>query len=204
MSTILAVCKGGTTILACDSVVSTGSIRAVGAVRRKSIKVGRSVIGIAGLTVYGVILEHFVRGMKRAPRLGSEVEIFDFFVRFVQAMKSKYHFVNDQCESDDPTPFTDLDAEFLIANDAGMFIVKQILSVTRFERFCAIGSGSPHAEGALHVLFDLDLSARRIAERAMTAAVEFDRASGGEIEYFEFGKARRSRPAAAKPRKRRA
>jgi ATP-dependent protease HslVU (ClpYQ) peptidase subunit len=70
-------------------------------------------------------------------------------------------------------------------SSSAIFKVKEILSVSRFESYCAIGSGAAHAEGALHVAYDVLQSARDVAMAAMSAALAFDGASGGEIRVHE-------------------
>jgi ATP-dependent protease HslVU (ClpYQ) peptidase subunit len=85
---------------------------------------------------------------------------------------------------DDKSPFADLDASFLIVNSGGIFHVTGQMSVTRFKRFDAIGSGGPYALGALHALYGETLGAEEIARRACAAAVHFDISCGGEIDLF--------------------
>jgi ATP-dependent HslUV protease subunit HslV len=71
------------------------------------------------------------------------------------------------------------------------------MSVTRFKRFDAIGSGSPYALGALHALYEEPLGAAEIARRACAAAIYFDADCGGEIDarvVSARGAARRKRP----------
>jgi ATP-dependent protease HslVU (ClpYQ) peptidase subunit len=58
------------------------------------------------------------------------------------------------------------------------------MSVTRFLRFDAIGSGSSYALGAVHALYDGRLSAEEMARRACEAGMHFDIACGGEVDLF--------------------
>ena len=128
--------------------------------------------------------------------LKDERAILDFFIRFWKALHEHYHFVNDQSRDDDTSPFAELDNEFLVVNRYGIFQVEDILGVTRYERYCAIGSGASRAEGALEVLMGQDKTAGEIAEEAIRVAMKFDRASGGDVIVYDV------KPAAA-PRKRR-
>lgn len=181
MSTIVAVQKNDEVAMAWDSMTTVGSTRNVNLFPvRKVLQVGDSLVGVAGLSVYYTILEHYFRE-EEAPRLDDETLVLDFFLRFLRDLRDRYSFVNDQSDSDDPSPFADLCAEFVVGNRNGIFRVKEILSIGRFSRFCAIGSGSPHAEGALQVLYSRDMPAEEIAREAVLVAVEFDRASGGEV-----------------------
>ena len=101
-------------------------------------------------------------------------------------------------EKEDQTPFADLGSEFLVANPYGLFVVKEILSITRFERYCAIGSGAPHAEGALEAMYDAGRGASELATRAVEIASEFDRGSGGKVETVEFKMGTRKRTKTAR------
>ena len=66
----------------------------------------------------------------------------------------------------------------LIVNSGGIFHVTGQMSVTRFTRFDAIGSGGPYALGALHTLYGEKLGAEDIARRASAAALHFDVSCG--------------------------
>jgi len=180
MSTIVAVEKKRAVAIAWDSMFATGSVYSPNCVSpSKVVRLGNSFIGVAGFTVYATILGDYQA--KRKAELGDESAILRFFVQFWRDLQSRYHLVNSQSDSSNPSPFADLDAEFLVVNPRGIFRVKEILSVSRFERFCAIGSGSEYAEGALSVLYDSDLPAAALAKRAVEVALQFDRASGGTV-----------------------
>ncbi len=200
MSTIVAVEKNGRTAVAWDTMTTVGSLRVTNCLDRTKVhRIGRSLVGVAGLSIYGNVLEHYF-ATKRAPALKDATAIFDFFIKFWRDLRERYPFVNDQWDDEDPTPFADLDAEFIVANRYGIFGVKEILSVSQFERFCAIGSGASHAEGALEVLYDQKGSAAEIAMRAVEVAISFDCKSGAPVEVAEVA-APKPR-AKAKPRKR--
>ena len=194
MSTIVAVEKNGRTAIAWDSMTTVGSLRVTNCLDRTKVhRIGSSLLGVAGLSIYGNVLEHYFAA-KRAPSLKDANTIFDFFIKFWRDLRDRYPFVNDQWDDEDPTPFADLDAEFIVANRHGIFGVKEILSVSRFERFCAIGSGASHAEGALEVLYDQPGTAAEIAARSVEVAITYDCKSGAPIDVAEVD--------ATKPRKR--
>lgn len=185
MSTVIAVEKDGRTVIASDSLTSRGSMACVNSAGLPKIsRIGSSFVGSTGLSVYKNIMEHYLSG-KRAPTLKDERSVLDFYIRFWKALHDHYHFVNDQSCAEDPSPFADLDAEFLVVNRYGIFQVQDILGVTRYERYCAIGSGASHAEGALEVLIGQDMTAAEIAAEAVRVAMKFDRASGGEVIVHE-------------------
>jgi ATP-dependent protease HslVU (ClpYQ) peptidase subunit len=182
MTTILAVEKDGECAVCWDTMTTAHGCRSVNAVPvPKVTRIGDSVIGVAGYSVYCNILQHYVDTIE-TPSLDDEKSVFSFFLGFWSALHKEYSFVDDQADEDDPSPFADLQAEFLVVNRRGVFRVKEILSTTRFERFCAIGSGAPHAEGALHVRYPQDGSALEVARSAMSAAVAFDVSTGDQVE----------------------
>jgi ATP-dependent protease HslVU (ClpYQ) peptidase subunit len=108
--------------------------------------------------------------------------VFAFFLRFWKQLSRRYSLVNEQPHQDDPSPFADLDSSFLVVSSGGIFYVSGNLSVSQFDRYYAVGSGSSYALGALHVLFAEDLDADEIARRACAAAMTFDLYCGGEME----------------------
>ncbi|MFN0136275.1 MAG: hypothetical protein ACKVS9_09185 [Phycisphaerae bacterium] len=168
--------------MAWDAIITSGSnSRGNAKPRQKVLRVGDNWIGVAGLSVYYNLLDHW-SATARVPILRTERDVLGMFLKLLKALRSSYHFVNDQSDSDSPSPFSDFSAEFLVVNAHGMFIAKEILSITSYDSYCAIGSGSPFAEAAAFSLYDRLSTAREIAHESMKAALEFDRASGGPVE----------------------
>jgi len=185
MSVAVAVQKGRTIAVAADTQENFGDRRVLRGDHSSSkiMKVGPSYIAQTGWGLYENILgDYLVKA--GTPRLRNEREIFVFFNRFWKRMRKDYSFVNDQPMEDDKSPFADLDASFLIVNSGGIFHVTGQMSVTRFTRFDAIGSGGPYALGALHTLYDEKLGAEEIARRACAAALHFDISCGGALDVF--------------------
>ena len=56
----------------------------------------------------------------------------------------------------------------------GVFGVASDLSVLRYERYFAIGSGAPIALGAVHALYESESDAEAIAHSAAAAAIDHD------------------------------
>ena len=185
MSVAVAVQKGQTIAIAADTQENFGDRRVLRGDHSSSkiMKVGASYVAQTGWGLYENILGD-VLAKGPTPRFRNEREIFVFFNRFWKRMRKDYSFVNDQPMDDDKSPFADLDASFLIVNTSGIFHVTGQMSVTRFSRFDAIGSGGPYALGALHTLYDEKLSALEIARRGCAAAVHFDVSCGGELDVF--------------------
>jgi ATP-dependent protease HslVU (ClpYQ) peptidase subunit len=185
VSVAVAVQKGRTIAVAADTQENFGDRRVLRGDHNSSkiMKVGGSYLAQTGWGLYENILgDYLVKA--GTPRFRNEREIFVFFNRFWQRMRKDYSFVNDQPMEDDKSPFADLDASFLIVNRGGIFHVTGQMSVTRFTRFDAIGSGAPYALGALHTLYDAASDAEEIARRACAAALHFDISCGGALDVF--------------------
>jgi len=151
----------------------------------KVIRTGRTLVGVAGFAVYYNILADYL-SVEAVPLLEDETSVFRFFVKLWRDLGERYHMVNDRWDRDDPSPFADVGAEFLVATASGLFRVKETLSVSSLPMYCAIGSGAPHAEGALSVLYKQDKSPRDIAEEAARVAMDFDTSSSGSVEIAEI------------------
>ena len=185
MSVAAAVHKSRTIAIAADTQENFGERRVLRADHGSSkiMKVGASYVAQTGWGLYENILSDYI-AKAGTPRLRNEREIFAFFNRFWKRMRKDYSFVNDQPMDDDKSPFADLDASFLIANSGGIFHVTGQMSVTRFTRFDAIGSGGPYALGAMQAVYDETLTAEDIVRRGCAAAVHFDISCGGELDVF--------------------
>lgn len=182
MSTIVVVEKKDKRVIASDTLYRNGSTRAANIVGCSKVhRIGDSFIGAAGFAVYTNLLTEYLRTTEGVV-LADEGSIFSFFIEFWKKLRSDYHMIDDACDDDVSTPFANLDAEFVIANSSGQFRVEGTLSTVKFDKFCAIGSGSPYAEGALSVLYDSSADAEEIAVRAIQVAMEYDCATGDEIE----------------------
>lgn len=183
MSVAVAVHKGRTIAVAADTQENLGDRRVLRLDHRSSkiMKVGASYVAQTGWGLYENILSDYLR-KAGTPRLRNEGEVFSFFNRFWKRLRKDYSFVNDQPVEDDASPFADLDSSFLVANVGGIFHVTGQMSVTRFSRFDAIGSGAPYAIGAFHALYDAPLRAEDMARRACAAAVDLDVWCGGELD----------------------
>ncbi len=186
MSIIVAVTKRGRTVVAADTLYLTGSHKdyasdLVG--RAKVSRIGSSLIGMTGWSLYQNIFDHYFSRLRRVPTLKDEASIFEFFLQFLKSLRDRYPFIKEQREGAD-SPFSDLDSSFLIANRHGVFDVHGNLTVWKHKDFCAIGSGAPYAYGAAHVLYEQLGSAKEIAVRSVEAATRFDDGCGGPVETF--------------------
>ncbi|MHC4091630.1 MAG: hypothetical protein ACYSVY_15395 [Planctomycetota bacterium] len=197
MSIIVAVTKRKRTVVACDTVCFCGGQRESpdNVVQCKVRQVGSSLIGSSGWMLYDNLFDHYLR-RRRPPAFTNEHAIFDFFIKLWKALRKDYTLVNEQPDKGSEGPFGDLAADFLIGNRQGIFGVDSNLTVLRFKRYYAIGSGAPYAFGALEILYDSQDDPAEIARRAVDTAVHFDERCGGQAEVFPVQvRANRRRPA---------
>lgn len=182
MTIILAVHKNDETVIAADTRISFGSeiIPGDNLYVEKIITAGSSYIGSSGWGLYDNILADYV-SRRESICLDDTSSIFSFFLELWHELHNRYSFVNDQSGGKE-SPFGDLDAKFLIANPKGIFHVSNNLSVRKFEKYYAIGSGSSYSLGALDALYDRKLDASTIARKAVLTAMKFDRACGGNVD----------------------
>jgi ATP-dependent HslUV protease, peptidase subunit HslV len=103
---------------------------------------------------------------------------------FWQELHKHYNFVKDQTDEEHDSPFGELDSTFLIANANGIFYVSSNMSVTRFEQYCAIGSGADFSLGTIYALYALDYSAEAIARQAIEAAKTVNIYCGGQTALY--------------------
>lgn len=187
MSVVVAVTKGRRTIVAADSLTCAGHHRhdARNLKTAKVQRLGRVLICSTGWSLYDNILSDYLGARRSADALKDQKAIFKFFMGFWKALHQNYPFVNDQCGEKD-APFGDLDASFMIVNRAGIFGVSPNMDVAYFQQYHAIGCGKDYAFGALNVLFDVESSPGKIAEKAVQAAIRFDIHCGGDIQLFEL------------------
>ena len=175
MSIAVAVRKDTNIVLATDSQTNLGSERvpAENLSGPKYMQIGDAYMAATGWTLYSNILADVLGRRRAPPRLDSEVNIFKFFTRLWEDLHERYNFVKDQADDAD-SPFGSLDSTFLVVCARGIFGVASDLSVLRYERYFAIGSGAPIALGAVHAQYELERDAETIARGAALAAIDHD------------------------------
>ena len=138
MSVIVAVRQGSQIVIAADTQDNFGDQRPPSENHEalKLREVGDSVLGCSGWALYDDILGHYLEKQKRVT-LRDRRSIFDFFVRFWKELRRTYPFVNDQPGKDADSPFVNLDATFLLASPAGIFLVSANMSVSEFQQYYA-------------------------------------------------------------------
>lgn len=152
----------------------------------KILMINGSYVAGSGWGIYDNILNDLLQSKKNKNlKLNDEKAIFQFFNAFYFTLKDKYSYVNSQCNSDS-SPFADLDSRFLIVNKNGIFLVTSKISVHKFEKYYAIGSGSDYALGAVHALYDSDLSAKEICAKAILTGIALNIHCGGQPDLREI------------------
>jgi len=186
MSIAAAVQKEGQIAIAADTQDNFGAstVTLENYRSRKIMPVGDSYIAATGWGIYEDILtDYFARASDVA--LDKKANIFAFFMKFWKDLHEHYNFIKDQTEEEHDSPFGALDATFLIANPHGIFYVSSNMSVTKFERYFAIGSGADFSLGVMYALYEHDLTAGAIAEKAVEAAKIFNIYCGGATDVFQ-------------------
>ena len=175
MSIAVAVRKDARIVLATDSQTNLGSERvpAANLSEPKFMRIGEAYMAATGWTLYSNILADMLARRRATPRLDGEVNIFKFFTRLWEELHERYNFVKDQADDAD-SPFGSLDSTFLVVCERGIFGVASDLSVLRYERYFAIGSGAPIAMGAVHALYESERDAEAIVRAAAAAAIDHD------------------------------
>lgn len=178
MSIIVVVRKGGEAAIAADTLQCDDSLKLTsGYVRNheKIVRVGETLIGLAGWAVSQDIFESLVRHHSDELRFGSRAEVFETARRIHGIMKTEYHIDTNE-EKDQPVESSQL--SMLIANARGLFEVDSYRTVSEYERYWALGSGRSLALGAMYTVYDRLDSAAEIARIGVEAACEFDDGCG--------------------------
>ena len=186
MTAIVAVRKGKKAVIASDSLTSFGNMH-VTQDNHSSVKIrkiGGAYIALSGYSLYKNILDDYLKDRKSV-KLNSKDSIYRFMLKFWKELKDNYSYVNNQSSSK-YQPFAEFNTRFMVLSKKGIFTVGSNMTVTKFNQYYAIGSGSDYALGALHALYHTDMSPRKMAEAAVAASITFDPHCGGEIQVKEL------------------
>ena len=184
MTTIVVVRKGGTAVIAADSLTTFGPTRLAPAYDRHPQKVAAyrdSFIGVAGSAAHQLVLENL---LARTPGLDfhGKAAIYESFRKLHPMLKDEA-FLNTKEEDDDPYESSQMTV--MIANPSGIFAVYSMREVFEFDRFWAIGSGRDFALGAMYTVYANEDSARKVAETGVLAGAEFDTGTAAPIDLHE-------------------
>ncbi len=173
MTTIVVVKKNGMVAIAADSLTTFGDMRlssGFDAAHDKIMRCGDSYIGLSGSAAHNLVLENLIERNTKM-KLHKRGDIFESF-RLMHPILKEECFLNPKEEEDDPYESSQITA--LIANSSGIFGIYSMREVFEYTKFWAIGSGREFALGAMHTVYEQDLSAEEIARIGIGAGVEFD------------------------------
>jgi ATP-dependent HslUV protease subunit HslV len=185
VTTLTVVKKGSEVAIAADGLTTFGDTRLARSYKGEHDKIlciAGSWIGICGSSAHHLVVQSAFSKLEDI-RLGSRMEVYETFRRLHPILK-EHAFLNPKEEEGDPYESSQITA--LIANSSGIYGVYSYREVFEFDRVWAAGSGRNFALGAMHALYDSDLSAARIAEAGVAAGIEFDTSSGPPIVVHEI------------------
>jgi ATP-dependent protease HslVU (ClpYQ) peptidase subunit len=184
MTTIVVVRKGGSAVIAADSLTTFGTTRLAPAYDRSPHKVMNyrdSWIGVAGSAAHQLVLENLLERNKDLDFAG-RAAIYESFRKLHPMLKDEA-FLNPKEEDDDPYESSQMTV--MIANPSGIFAVYSMREVFEFDRFWAIGSGRDFALGAMYTIYNRARGAAVIAEAGVHAGAEFDTGTALPIDLHE-------------------
>lgn len=187
MTTILAVKKDKSVCIAADTltVIAGGRKQTSSDLinHDKIIKYETNYIGVFGNHSLFLAIKNCLKKDKRKRSFSSEDEVFNEICRLHRTLKDEYDLL-DHSEGSDS--FESSRFELLIINSKGIFKTYELRSVQHFARFCAIGSGSSYAIGAMEALYDGNYSAEKIAKKSLEVAAEYDDATGVPGTFYSM------------------
>jgi len=184
MTTIVVVRKGGTAVLAADSLTTFGTTRLAPAYDRfpqKVTRYGDSWLGVAGSAAHQLVLENLLARTKNLDFHGKGA-IYDSF-RKIHPMLKEQAFLNPKEEDDDPYESSQMTV--MLVNPSGIFAVYSMREVFEFDRFWAIGSGRDFALGAMYTIYGKTKDAQAVARAGVLAGAEFDTGTSEPITLHE-------------------
>ena len=178
MSIIVVVKKAGKAVIAADTMSSFGDTKVSATYtgnRSKIVKCGETYLGLAGASAHNNVFRSIVNHYGKNLSFKNIDDIFETYRKLHMILKDEYFVVPTEGEKD---TYESSQIDALIANPFGIFGIYTWREVYEYERFCALGSGFEYAMGALHAVYESDLSAEEIAAIGISAACEFDNGSG--------------------------
>lgn len=179
MSIIVAVQKGNDIVIAADTTQSEGSLKISANYllnNSKLVAVNDGFVGIAGWLASADIFQHIAINHPDKLDFSSKMKVFESALNIHKLLKDDYFIETSEGDKDQPVESSQLD--MLIVNKNGIFELESYRSVSQYQRYWAIGSGSQLALGALHAVYDLYDDASQIAEIAIKAACALDDSCG--------------------------
>ena len=174
MSIVCAAIKNDEIAIAADTQLSSGSIN-INADELKNAgklyKVGENVLGIVGWNAVSTLYEHVAQEHSDMFELADRNQIYKTLLKLQKLLKDEY-FLETSEHSRQPVESIQLDA--LVVNKNGIFEINSYREVNQYNHFWAMGSGRELALGAMHVLYESNISAENLALKGVEAAAKFD------------------------------
>jgi len=186
MSTLVVVRKGNLAAIASDSLFTIGSTKLTSQNKinhHKIHKVENAYIGFTGWAAMHNVFESILERYPGSLDFRSRRQIFETFRQLHAKLKEDY-FVNTREKDDQPVESSQWDC--LIAAPSGIFGVHSYRDINEHDRFWAQGSGMRFALGAMNTAYDLYDTPDKIALAGISAACEFDDASGLPAKVFQI------------------
>ncbi|MDH4184126.1 MAG: MFS transporter [Nitrospinota bacterium] len=193
MSTIVAVRKNGTAVIASDSLNTYGALKQKSDYLRGDDKIfaGRgSWFGVTGYAVCAQVLQDVLSRKEIRMDFSSKSKIFTTFRKLHPILKKQYYLLT-QDRDDGDQPFESSQMRLLISNPYGIFEVWSWREVAEYTKFWAIGSGQKFALGAMYSQYGRLESAAEIAMEGVKAGCEFDDGSAEPALLHEVKLARK-------------
>jgi ATP-dependent protease HslVU (ClpYQ) peptidase subunit len=179
VTTIAVVRKNGYAAIAADTLTKWGSGKESAAYianNTKIVKAGDTLLAASGTATFKLIMRDYFAQRGTPARFDTTINIFKTWQAFHAVLKERYYLVSVG-EKDDTIESSKFDV--LLANPHGIFGVGAHRTVQEYRKFYAIGTGTDLALGAMYAAYDNPkLSAEQLARLAITAAAEFDDATG--------------------------
>ncbi len=186
MTTIVVVTKDDKAVIAADSQTSNGRIRAPTDMReypKKIHKAGDAYVGLAGTSAHQNVFHSLIKHYEEKLDFSSADAIFETLRGAQTILEDEYYVLTK--ENDRNQEYASNQLSGLVASSSGIFEFHSYREVAQYNSFWAIGSGDEIALGALEVLYNMDLSAKEIAERAIKVASRFDGSTGLPVVSYE-------------------
>lgn len=186
MSVIAVARKSGEVAIAADTMQSDDGLQLHSRYIRNHEKIVRfadSYIGLAGWAAGQDIFESIVRQHPDKLDFAGRAAIFETARNLHSLMKSDYH-IDTQEEKEQPVESSQL--SMMIANPHGIFEIDSYRTVSEYQRFWALGSGSSLALGAMFAVYEHYQSAADIVRVGVEAACEFDDGCGLPLNLYSL------------------
>lgn len=185
MSTIVVAQKNGVACIGADTMSCLGSLRQQAhhiVNKTKITRIDDSYIGLTGTSASLVVMNSYFSNPERPRNFSDTDAIFETFRHAHHWMKAEYFMCTmpDKGEEYETTQFYGL-----VANPHGIFALYSYRSAQQFHRFWAAGSGRDYALGAMQVAYDECDDVVDIVKKGLSAAAEFDSATGAPFEIYK-------------------